>query len=100
MQLRWIVRLFPMVLKMQNNLGFTGLMQAVVSKNYDAIDLLLKKGIDSNVLDSDGWSARGWAILMNDYESLKRLRGMGVLTHSLQNDIAGFGLLAVGCSLN
>jgi hypothetical protein len=47
-------------------------------------------------MDKDGWTAKTWAVFMNDQESLKRLRGLTVLTHSIHNDVLGFGLFSVG----
>jgi ankyrin repeat protein len=94
--LNCIVRWFPTILGTKNSLGLTGLMQAVASRNYDAIDCLLAQGIDPNVMDKDGWTAKTWAVFMNDQESLKRLRGLTVLTHSIHNDVLGFGLFFVG----
>lgn len=94
--LRWIIFLFPHVLKARNTLGLTGLMQAVASRNHDAISILLQKGIDPNVMDQDGWTAKAWAILMNDLESLKRLREASILTHSLHNNICGMSMVGIG----
>ena len=60
-KLKRIVALFPHILKSKNPLGLTGLMQAVASRNYDAITYLLNKGVDANVMDKDGWTAKAWA---------------------------------------
>lgn len=91
-----IVRWFPKVLRTKNSLGLTGLMQAVASRNYDAIDHLLAQGIDPNVMDKDGWTAKAWAVFMNDQESLKRLHGLTALTHSIHNDVAGLAIVTMG----
>lgn len=90
-KLKQIVTLFPHVLKSKNTLGLTGLMQAVASRNYDAITYLLNKGADANVMDQDGWTAKAWAVLLNDFESMKRLRGLSVISHSLSLAIVGMG---------
>lgn len=90
-KLKQIVTLFPHILKSKNTLGLTGLMQAVASRNYDAITYLLNKGIDANVMDRDGWTAKAWAVLLNDFESMKRLRGLSVLSHS-----SGLVIVAIG----
>lgn len=81
-KLKQIVTLFPHILKSKNTLGLTGLMQAVASRNYDAITYLLNKGIDANVMDRDGWTAKAWAVLLDDLESMRRLRGLSVLSNS------------------
>jgi ankyrin repeat protein len=95
-KLKQIVRWHPYVIKSRNALGLTGLMQAVASRNYDAITYLLNKGIDPNIMDQDGWTAKAWAVLLNDFESMKRLRGMSVLSHSTHNDLSGLAIVAVG----
>lgn len=95
-KLKQIVTLFPHILKSKNTLGLTGLMQAVASRNYDAITYLLNKGIDPNIMDQDGWTAKAWAVLLNDFESMKRLRGLSVLSHSLHNDVSGLAIVAIG----
>lgn len=99
-KLKRILKWYPQVMKAKNSLGLTGLMQAVASRNYEAITLLLQKGIDPNVMDQDGWTAKAWAILMNDHESLKRLNSIGVLTHSLHNDVSALSLLGIGTLLS
>lgn len=66
-------------------------MQAVASRNYDVITYLLNKGIDANLMDRDGWTAKAWAVLLNDSESMKRLRGLSVLSHS-----SGLAIVAIG----
>ena len=95
-KLKQIVTLFPHILKSKNTLGLTGLMQAVASRNYVAITYLLNKGIDPNVMDQDGWTAKAWAVLLNDFESMKRLRGLSVLSHSLHNEVSGLAIVAIG----
>lgn len=95
-KLKQIARLFPRVLKSKNPLGLTGLMQAVASRNYDAITYLLNKGVDANVMDRDGWTAKAWAVLLDDFESMRRLRGVSVLSHSLHNDLSGLAIVAIG----
>jgi ankyrin repeat protein len=95
-KLKQIVTLFPHILKSKNTLGLTGLMQAVASRNYAAITYLLNKGIDPNVMDQDGWTAKAWAVLLNDFESMKRLRGLSVLSHSLHNEVSGLAIVAIG----
>lgn len=99
-KLKRILKWYPHVMKTKNSLGLTGLMQAVASRNYEAITLLLQSGIDPNVMDQDGWTAKAWAILMNDHESLKRLSRISVLTHSLHNDVCGLSMLGVGTLLS
>jgi ankyrin repeat protein len=95
-KLKQIVACFPYVIKSRNALGLTGLMQAVASRNYDAITYLLHKGIDPNVMDQDGWTAKAWAVLLNDFESMKRLRGMSVLSDSTHNDLSGLAIVSLG----
>jgi len=99
-KLKRIVALFPHILKSKNPLGLTGLMQAVASRNYDAITYLLNKGVDANVMDKDGWTAKAWAVLLNDFESMRRLRGVSVLSHSLRNDLSGLAIVAIGSGKN
>ena len=99
-KLKQIVTLFPHVLKSKNTLGLTGLMQAVASRNYDAITYLLNKGVDANVMDQDGWTAKAWAVLLDDFESMRRLRGASVLSHSLHNDLSGLAIVAIGSGKN
>lgn len=98
-KLKRILQWYPHVMNAKNSLGLTGLMQAVASRNYEAITLLLQSGIDPNVMDQDGWTAKAWAILINDHESLKRLSRISVLTHSLHNDIFGMSMLGIGTTL-
>lgn len=98
--LKHIVKWFPKTLHSINSLGLNGLMQAVASRNYEAITYLLESGIDPNIMDQDGWSAKAWAILMNDHESLKRLSTVSVLTHSKHTNVCGMGLVAVGTVLS
>ncbi len=99
-KLKQIVTLFPHVLKSKNTLGLTGLMQAVASRNYDAITYLLNKGVDANVMDRDGWTAKAWAVLLDDFESMRRLRGVSVLSHTLHNDLSGLAIVAIGSGKN
>lgn len=95
-KLKQIVKWYPHIIKSKNTLGLTGLMQAVASRNYDAVTYLLNKGIDPNIMDQDGWTAKAWAVLLNDFESMKRLRGLSVLSHSLHNDVSGLAIVAIG----
>jgi ankyrin repeat protein len=95
-KLKQILRWHPHIIKSKNTLGLTGLMQAVASRNYDAITYLLNKGIDPNVMDQDGWTAKAWAVLLNDFESMRRLRGVSVLSHSEDNDLSGLAIVAMG----
>lgn len=90
-KLKRIVTLFPRILKSKSPLGLTGLMQAVASRNYDAITYLLNQGIDANVMDRDGWTAKAWAVLLNDFESMRRIRGLSVLSHSPSLAIVSIG---------
>lgn len=100
LKLKRILKLYPQVIKNKNSLGLTGLMQAVASRNYDAITLLLQSGIDPNVMDQDGWTAKAWAILMNDHESLKRLSQISVLTYSLDKKVCGMAIVGIGTILS
>lgn len=95
-RLKKIVFWYPKILYVKNELGLTGLMQAVASRNYEAIGMLLKSGIDPDVMDQDGWTAKAWAILMNDYEAMRQLSSIGILTHSSQNNLLGISLVAIG----
>jgi ankyrin repeat protein len=99
-KLKKIVTWFPHTIKSKNTLGLTGLMQAVASRNYDAITYLLNKGINANVMDQDGWTAKAWAVLLDDFESIRRLRGVSVLSHSLHNDLSGLAIIAIGSGKN
>jgi ankyrin repeat protein len=72
----------------------------VASRNYDAITYLLNKGINANVMDQDGWTAKAWAVLLDDFESIRRLRGVSVLSHSLHNDLSGLAIIAIGSGKN
>jgi ankyrin repeat protein len=99
-KLKQIVTSFPHILKSKNGFGLTGLMQAVASRNYDAITYLLDKGVDANVMDQDGWTARTWAVLLNDFESMRCLRDVSVLSHSLHNDLSGLVIVAIGSRNN
>jgi ankyrin repeat protein len=42
----------------------TSVMQAVASRNYEAIDLLLDFGADINAVDKDGGSVKAWAFFL------------------------------------
>lgn len=99
-KLKRILKWYPHVMKTKNSLGLTGLMQAVASRNYDAITLLLQSGIDPNVMDQDGWTAKAWAILMNDFESLKRLGQISVLIQALHTNLCGISMVGIGTILS
>lgn len=90
-KLNYVIACFPRIIKFKNSLGLTGLMQAVASRNYEAITYLLGKGIDANVMDRDGWTAKAWAVLLNDLESMKRLTGLSILS-----DSSGLVILSIG----
>lgn len=99
-KLKLILQCYPSMINVKNSLGLNGLMQAVASRNYDAIATLLQSGIDPNVMDQDGWTAKAWALLMNDHESLNRLGKISVLTHSLHNDVYGMSMIGIGTMLS
>lgn len=99
-KLKLILKCYPSLIKVKNPLGLNGLMQAVASRNYEAITTLLQFRIDTNVMDEDGWTAKSWAIFMNDHESLNRLSKISVLTHSLHNDVCGMSMVGIGTMLS
>lgn len=82
------------ILKCKNRNGLTPLMDAVISKNYEAMRLMLLHGANPNQTDEDGWSAKSWAIFIQDKEAQKILSRVSVLSHS--DDISGAVLGSMG----
>jgi len=82
------------MLNAANERGLTPLMDAVISKNYDAMRLLILHGVDVNHRDPDGWTAKSWAIFIQDREAQRILSKASVVSHS--DDISGavFGSMA------
>jgi len=75
--------------------GLTPLMDATISKNYDAMRLLIQHGANINARDGDGWTAKSWAIFIRDKMAQRILSKASVLSSS--DDISGatFGLTSI-----
>jgi len=67
------------ILKSKNRNGLTPLMDAVIGKQYDVIQLLLLHEVDVNQRDEDGWTAKSWAIFIQDKKSQSMLSKVSVL---------------------
>jgi len=83
------------ILQCTNKNGLTPLMDAVIGKKYDVIRLLLLHGADISQRDQDGWTAKSWAVFIQDKTSQRILSKASVLCQS--DDISGvaFGLTAL-----
>lgn len=83
------------ILTQTNERGLTALMDATIGKKYDAMRLLLLHGANVNQQDEDGWTAKSWAVFVQDTEALKILSKTSVLSNT--DDISGalFGSLAI-----
>ena len=75
------------ILQCTNKNGLTPLMDAVIGKKYDAVRLLLLHGADVNQRDQDGWTAKSWAMFIQDKEAQKILSKASVLSDT--DDISG-----------
>jgi ankyrin repeat protein len=75
------------ILRAVNRNGLTPLMDAVIGKKYDAMRLLLLHGADANQRDQDGWTAKSWAMFIQDKEAQKILSKASVLCNT--DDISG-----------
>jgi len=85
----------PLLLQQTNERGLTPLMDAVLSKNYDAMRLMLRHGANPNQTDMDGWSAKSWAVFIQDRKAQRILSKVSVLTRS--DDLSGavFGVMSL-----
>ncbi len=76
-----------LLLQQTNERGLTPLMDAVLSKNYDAMRLMLRHGANPNQTDVDGWSAKSWAVFIQDRTAQRILSKASVLIRS--EDVSG-----------
>ena len=83
------------LLSQTNEKGLTPLMDATISKKYDVMRLLLLHGANMSQRDKDGWTAKSWAVFIQDKEALKILSRVSVLSNT--DDVSGvvFGLTAL-----
>ncbi|MCK5536223.1 MAG: hypothetical protein KAI79_05305 [Bacteroidales bacterium] len=92
---KMIVNNYSLIEKL-NEMGLTPLMQAVVSKNHGAIEILLSNGADALRIDKDGWSARTWAIFIKDTKAQQLLsQNSSILINSNDSSAAMFGVIAM-----
>jgi ankyrin repeat protein len=84
------------LLSQTNEKGLTPLMDATIGKKYDVMHLLLLHGANMSQTDEDGWTAKSWAVFIQDKEALKILSRVSVLSNT--DDVSGvvFGLTAWG----
>ncbi len=75
------------LLQRRNSNGLTPLMDAVIGKQYDVIRLLLLHGADVNQRDQDGWTAKSWAMFIQDKKSQSMLSKISILCDT--DDISG-----------
>ena len=83
------------VMQLTNRSGLTPLMDAVIGKKYDAMRLLLLHGANANQVDKDGWSAKSWAIFIQDKEAQKILSKASVVSNSDNISGAVFASMAM-----
>ena len=78
-----------------NSRGLSPLMDATIRKNYDAMRLLIQHGANVNASDGDGWTAKSWAVFIQDKTAQRILSKASVLSRS--DDISGatFGLTSI-----
>ncbi len=76
-----------LLLQQTNERGLTPLMDAVLSKNYDAMRLMLRPDANPNQTDADGWSAKSWAVFIQDRTAQRILSKASVLIRS--EDVPG-----------
>ncbi len=83
------------LLEQPSSKGLTPLMDATISKNYDAMRLLIQHGANVNASDGDGWTAKSWAVFIQDKTAQRILSKASVLSRS--DDISGatFGLTSI-----
>jgi ankyrin repeat protein len=70
-----------------NEKGLTPLMDATIGKKYDVMRLLLLHGANTNQTDNDGWTAKSWAVFIQDKKALKILLRASVLSNT--DDVSG-----------
>ena len=90
--------LYQDIINQKNRQGLTPLMDAVISRKYEIMRLLLLHGAIANIRDHDGWTAYSWAIFIQDKEAqkiLSKASRYNVVSHS--DDISGaiFGSMIV-----
>ena len=78
-----------------NSRGLSPLMDATISKNYDAMRLLIQHGANVNALDGDGWTAKSWAVFIQDKTAQRILSKASVLSRSDDISGAAFGLTSI-----
>ena len=80
----------PNLLSFTNRNGLTPLMDAVISKQYEVMRLLLLHGANTGQRDRDGWTAYSWATFIQDKEAQKILsKASRYVTVSNSDDISG-----------
>ena len=88
----------PGLLRCTNGNGLTALMDAVISKEYDIMRLLLRHGANPAQRDQDGWTAYSWAVFIQDKEAQKILsKASRYSVVSNSDDISGalFGSVSI-----
>ena len=85
-----LVVLYQGIANQKNRQGITSLMDAVISKKYEMMRLLLLHGADSKIRDHDGWTAYSWATFIQDKEAQKILsKALRYCVVSNSDDISG-----------
>lgn len=77
-ELQTLIARHAFVLQQIDDKGANGLIRAVIAQNYEAIAIFKRSGIEQNFCDQDGWSARTWALFLQDQEALRALRGLAI----------------------
>jgi len=85
----------PALANISGGRKLTPLMDAVLSKNYEAMRLLIRHGADMNRADSDGWTAKSWAIFVQDKTAQRILSKNSVLIRSPHSSGAAFGAMSL-----
>lgn len=83
------------ILTQTNERGLTPLMDAVIGKKYNAMRLMLLHGVNMNQQDQDGWTAKSWAVFIQDKEAQKILAKASVVCNTDNISGALFGSIAI-----
>jgi ankyrin repeat protein len=85
----------PALVNMSGGRKLTPLMDAVLSKNYEAMRLLIRHGANVNHVDADGWTAKSWAIFIQDRTAQRILARNSILTNSVHTSGTVFGAMSL-----